>query len=103
MNGLQPLSPDLADEANHGDGFIGTYKAWKDNNIGGIFLLHFVAYMLEQSSWEFNAREWITDSHPKLEDCRACFIAVAIGEHDCAQSSASSLKDASFYMPFAIL
>ncbi|OMP05810.1 ABC transporter C family member 5-like protein [Corchorus olitorius] len=34
MNGLQPLPPGLADQANHGDGFIRTYKAWKGSNDG---------------------------------------------------------------------
>ncbi|XP_022738243.1 probable protein S-acyltransferase 7 isoform X2 [Durio zibethinus] len=34
MNGLQPPSPDLANEANHApDGFIRTYKAWKGSNV----------------------------------------------------------------------
>nr|KJB51250.1 hypothetical protein B456_008G209200 [Gossypium raimondii] len=41
MNGLQRPRPDLADEANHGDGFIRTYKAWKGSNVfvlGGRFI-----------------------------------------------------------------
>ncbi|OMO88012.1 putative S-acyltransferase [Corchorus capsularis] len=36
-----PPPPDLADEANHGDGFIRTYKAWKGSNVfllGGRFI-----------------------------------------------------------------
>ncbi|XVF11467.1 hypothetical protein REPUB_Repub08aG0030200 [Reevesia pubescens] len=41
MNGLRPPPPDLDDEANHGDGFIRTYKAWKGSNVfllGGRFI-----------------------------------------------------------------
>ncbi|KAE8657161.1 DHHC-type zinc finger family protein isoform 2 [Hibiscus syriacus] len=41
MNGLQHPPSDLADEANHGDGFIRTYKAWKGSNVfvlGGRFI-----------------------------------------------------------------
>ncbi|XVF54742.1 hypothetical protein PTKIN_Ptkin05aG0205900 [Pterospermum kingtungense] len=33
MNGLQPPPPDSANEANHGDGFVRTYKAWKGSNV----------------------------------------------------------------------
>ncbi|PPS04628.1 hypothetical protein GOBAR_AA16045 [Gossypium barbadense] len=39
MNGFQPPRPDLADEANHGDGFIRTYKAWKGSNDITLLLL----------------------------------------------------------------